>query len=152
MAFLGDTGQGALFTMVGLSLVSRVKSIQLPEFTQEKIDATSLNTSGFMQYIAGDVIDPGEMTLELIFDPEDDLTPLTVMGGCGEEVEVEFPKSPCRDTTIGVNAATLAGTAIITSVAFPNLAVNELMMVTLTVAFDGGTGPTYTPEQVPPPA
>lgn len=144
MAYLGDTGQGALFTMVGLSLQSRVKSIQLPEFTQEKIDATSLNSSGFMEYIAGDVVDPGEMTLELIFDPQDDVNALSLMGGCGEEAEVEFPRSPCR--TGATTSATLMGTAFITNIAMPNLAVNELMMVTLTIAFDGGTGPTYTQE------
>jgi len=145
MAYLGDTGQGALFTMAALSLQSRVKSIQLPEFAQEKIDATSLLTNGFMEYISGDVVDPGEITLELIFDPQDDFDALTRMGGCGEALEIEFPKSPCR--TGATTAATLAGTGFVINMAMPNLAINELMIITLTIAFDGETGPTYVAEQ-----
>ena len=143
MAYLGDTGQGATLTMVGLNLVSRVKTMQLPEFTTEKIDATGLGTTGFMQYVSGDVVDPGEISVELIFDPTDDITAL--QGGCGESVTITFPMSPCR--TGSVSAATLIGTGFITNVQFPNLAINELMMVTLTIAFDGGTGPAYTEEQ-----
>lgn len=143
--YLGDTGQGALFTMTGLNLVSRVKSIKLPEFVQEKLDATSLNTSGFMEYVAGDTIDPGEITLELIFDPLDDIGQ-PIMGGCGEEVEITFPRSPCRESGVSTNAAQMIGTGFVTNVDWPNLAINELMIATVTIAFDGGTGPAYIAE------
>ena len=143
MAYLGDTGQGATLVMTGLSLVSRVKSMQMPEWAMEKLDATGLGTSGFMEYVAGDVIDPGECTVELIFDPLDNID--SIMGDCGETCTIELPTSLCRETP-SPNAATLAGTAIITNVQFPNLAINELMIVTLTIAFDGGTGPVWTNE------
>ena len=141
MAFIGDTGQG---TTVDLSITGAIgvcyRSIQLPTWVQEKIDASCLSTIGFMRYIPADVTDPGELTLEAIFDPTDDLP----VFGQVEDITITLPVG-----TAGNTAATITGSGFITSDQLPSLALNELMMLTLTFAFDGDTGPLFTPEVTP---
>ncbi len=42
-----------------------------PDWSIEKIDASTLDNVGFMKYISGGLADPGELVMEMIFDPQD---------------------------------------------------------------------------------
>lgn len=138
MAYLGDTGQGATLTLDTTGAVGCVRSLQLPEWVMEKIEANCLETVGFGKYVPGDLTDPGEIVAEAVFDAS--LTPPDP--GEVQTVTVEFPIGDSANTT----AATLSGTGFITTTALPNMAINELMTLTITIAFDGDTGPAYTAE------
>ena len=137
--YLGDTGQGALLTLEDTGIIGCVRSMQLPEWVMEKIDASCLDTTGFMKYIPGDLVDPGEIVAEIIFDAT---VPVPVPDGVVETVTVEFPLGRAVNTT----KAKLTGSAFITISGLPNMAINELMVLNITIAFDGGTGPIFTPE------
>ena len=104
----------------------------------EKIDASCLETVGFMRYIPGDLTDPGELQVEAIFDAEVGVP----VNGVVETITVTFPISNPDNAA----AATLSGTGFIMVTTLPNMAINELMVLGLTIAFDGYTGPVFTAE------
>ena len=142
MAYLGDTGQGAVVKFIG-NTIAMVRSMTLPDWVVDKIDASTLSSTGFMKYVPGDLADPGELQIELVFDPTEDLLALA---GCGETILVEWPINPCRDLTPNLQNATLSGTGYVSTISYGNLALNELNTMTITFTYDGGTGPVFTPE------
>lgn len=138
MAYLGDTGQGAALTLGTTGAVGAVRSIKMPTWAMEKIDASDLTTTSFRKYVPGDLTDPGDITVEVIFNATIAIpTPGTV-----ETVTLTLPIGQSANA----DAGDLSGTAFITSVDMPNLAINELMTMTLVVSFDGDTGPTWDTE------
>jgi len=138
MAYVGDTGQGGTLTLETTGAVGCIRNMQLPEWVMEKIEANCLETVGFGRYVPGDLTDPGDIVAEAVFDA----SLVIPTGGVVETVTVQLPIGDPANT---VNA-TLAGTAFISSSQLPNMATNELMVLGLTISFDGDTGPTYTPE------
>ena len=140
MAYVGDTGVGATITLDTTGEIGCVRTMQLPDWAMEKIDATCLDSSGFIRYIPGDLTDPGDVTVEAIFAATNDIpTP-----GIVEDITITFPVGVAGNT-----AATLTGSGFISSVTMPSMAVNELMALSLTISFDGDTGPTFAPEVTP---
>ena len=108
MAYQGMTGQGTTAVLTNGAIVGCVRSLTLPELTQDKIDASCLDTTGFMKYIAGDLTDPGECQMEIIFDPTFDFTGLV---GAADVLTITFPLG----TSTNTQPATLSGTGFITS-------------------------------------
>lgn len=141
MAYQGMTGQGTTAVLTNGAIVGCVRSLTLPELTQDKIDASCLDTTGFMRYISGDLTDPGEVQMEIIFDPSFDFTGLV---GATDTLTITFPIGVDTNTT----NATLAGTGFVTSYSLPDLSTNNLAVVNVTFAFDGDTGPAFSPEAV----
>jgi len=139
MAYQGMTGQGTTAVLTNGAIVGCVRSLTLPELTQDKIDASCLDTTGFMKYIAGDLTDPGECQMEIIFDPSFDFTGLV---GATDTLTITFPIGDPANAT----NATLAGTGFITSYSLPDLSTGNLAVVSVTFGFDGDTGPAFTPE------
>lgn len=141
MSCKGDTGQGATLGLSVTEAVGRIRSMQLPEWAMEKIDMSALDSVDWRCYTPGDITDPGDLTAEAIFDTE--LTPPTP--GTIEDATVTFPLQ------IDTNAipATLIGSGFITNTGLPNMAIGELMVQSITFAYDGNvTPPTYTPEAI----
>lgn len=138
---MADTGLGATLAATTQGSVARVRRLTLPEWMREKLDKSVLATTGFIEYHPGDLDDPGEVVAEIVFDATaDDFT--TVENGEVDTFTVTFPIHTSGNTT----AATLAGTGFATGQKLPDLAINELQVATLTIAYDGGTGPTFTGE------
>ena len=140
MAYKGMTGQGATAVLGTTGAVGCVRSIQLPEWTQEKIDSSCLDTTGFKTYIPGDLTDPGQVQLVAVFDPS------IAIPSCGvvETLTITFPiGDPANSTN-----ATLVGTGFIMSVQNPNMQIDNLLELTITFCYDGDSAspPTYTPE------
>lgn len=140
MAYVGDTGQGATISFSTTSDVGCVRSMDLPDWTMEKVDATCLDTTDFGRFVAGDLTDPGEITLTAVFDA----TNAIPADGVVETVTVTFPIGTSGNTT----NATLVGSGFISRRKLPTLETNQLMELELTFAFDGDTltPPTYTAE------
>jgi hypothetical protein len=129
-----DTGLGATVTFSGLS--APVVSIDMGDQTIEMLDSSHLGTTSFVEKVVGDLIDAGTITIETLFDTPD--TPLTT--GTLQTLTVTWPQRGGESA-----AATLVGTAAVTSQSFPSLVRNEVQKATITFEFDGQTGPAYTP-------
>lgn len=149
MTYQGMTGQGTTAVLTAGAIVGCVRSLTLPEITMEKIDASCLATQGFTKYIPGDLSDPGECQMEIIFDPTFDFfenpgDPLDIDGVVGniDTLTITFPIGDPTNTT----NATLSGTGFITNYSLPDLSSGTLAVVNVTFAFDGDTGPAFTPE------
>lgn len=149
MPYQGMTGQGTTAVLTSGAIVGCVRSLTLPEMTQDKIDASCLATVGFMKYIPGDLTDPGECQMEIIFDPSFDFssTPgdtedVDGLVGNVDTLTITFPIGDPANTS----NATLSGTGFITNYNLPDLSTNTLAVVNVTFCFDGDTGPTFTPE------
>jgi len=133
------TGQGTTAVLTTNAITGCVRSLTLPELTQDKIDASCLDTTGFMKYIPGDLTDPGECQLEIIFDPTFDFDAIV---GVVDTLTISVAISDPTNTT----NATLIGTGFITNYSLPDLSTNNLAVVNVTFAFDGDTGPAFTVE------
>lgn len=144
MSIVGTTGQGTTAVLTNAGIVGCVRGITLPAWTQDKIDASCLDTVGFMRYIASDLTDPGDCELEIIFDPSFDFTGLV---GVDDTLTVTFAISgeSAPDTPNTTNAV-LTGSGFISNYNLPDLALSTLAVVNVTFSFDGEEGPTFTPE------
>jgi hypothetical protein len=133
---LADTGNGAtvVFTTSALSL--KIRRIEFPEERLERILASHLGTTVYNEYIPADLTEPPEMTFEFIWDTFDTIPTL---GGVPETVTITWPLRAGETTP-----ANRAGTAYVAAYKFPDLANGEIQVGRMVVAYDGGTGPTYT--------
>lgn len=145
MAYVGMTGQGATVNLSSTGAIGCIRSINLPEWTQEKIDASCLNTTGFKRFIAGDLTDPGQVEMTAVFDPVNGL-PDPSSGGMGqhETITITFPIGDPANAT----NATLVGSGFLMSVSQPSMEVDSLLEISFTFCFDGDedSPPTFTPE------
>ena len=138
MASTAITGQGATISLSG-GATGCVRSIKLPEWSQEKIDASCLSTTDWKKFIAGDLVDPGQIEVTAVFLPDD--VP-TKPDKVPQDVTVTFPLS-----SGGTSAGSLTGSGFIMSTSGPNFEMDTLAEVSFTFCFDGdGTPPTYTAE------
>ena len=138
-AITGNTG-AIVFGTSGFTAKYRI----LGEVEQErpKLNESALDTADYEEYIPGDLAEPGELQIEFYFNPQD--TPPDVLAAA-ETVTLTLPLK-----TTGNTAATLAGTGFITKRTIaPNLQNNEVAIGKATIAWDGGTGPTFTAEASP---
>ena len=85
--------------------------------------------------MVGDLIEPGEVTFTIQFVPT---TAPPVVGSTGTLTLTDAVAS--GDST----ACNWSGTAIITEVNHGSRVKNQLNTMTVTVKWDGGTGPTFT--------
>lgn len=127
-----DTGQGATITFGTSAFSVNMKSIGGTEQSREKLEDTHLGSSDFKEYIADDLVDPGEFTIEYfwslastaIFPP---------ISSAAETITVTMP-----------TGETLTGTGFMTRAKGPDMRIGEIMMGEATIAWDGKTGPTYS--------
>ena len=132
----GTTGQTTTVAFATLGSVGCLRSITLPEWSMESIDASCLSDSGFMKKIAGDLVDAGEVSMTILFELTDDLEQY-IPDGAQDTITITFPNA---GTTSGI----LSGTGFVTSATAPDMAINQLLEQTITFTFDGETGPAYT--------
>lgn len=132
------TGLGATITLSVSGVIGNVVSISAWASTLEKLDISTLATTGFKKYRKGDLAEPGELTLRVQFDTKDDLPTL----GTAETATVAFPKQVVGSAAKG----SLAGTGFLTQIGTPEMTINKVSEVEVKFAFDGVTGPAYTKE------
>ncbi len=131
-----DTGHGATITFGTSGFTADFRVIGEHQEAGGKIDITHLGSGDTNQYLPQDTIDPGEIELELIFDSAATLPPLHTP----ETITITLP-TPDGLTT----PATLIGTGFGIDRTKPAAKTNELSMAKYKIAFDGLTGPDWTP-------
>ena len=122
----GSTGQGSTVTLG--SAIGCVRSVTLPTFSMDSIDASCLSDTGFMKKISADLSDAGEVQI------------VAAYGGASQEL------TGTQETitiTFG-DGGSLSGTGFISAVDHGSLETGGLMETTTTFTFDGDTGPAYT--------
>lgn len=134
----GDTGNGATITFGTTSFAVLLKKINGWEETIEKLDVSSLSSTGRKRYISSDLFEPPEITYDFYWDTTKDKP---TIGGAPETITVTFP---VRTNGGEATGATYAGTGFIKSIKWPDLENGVVQVGSLTVAYDGTTGPTWT--------
>lgn len=129
------TGHGATVVFGTSSYTLAVTSITPPPWEIPVLDKSTLATTSFREKIPGDLVEPGQMTIEILFKRNNYITP----GGTPETVTLTWPNE-------SVTAASLAGTAFVASFTPGALVTDELQAGSLVVQYDGGTGPAFTAE------
>lgn len=147
---LADTGNGGSVTATGVAAADgtadadvqtffdemKVRRIEFPEETLERIDASHLGTQTYREYIPADLTDPPQLNLTVLYDTFHKLpTPGMIM----TNFLVTYPLRSGELT-----AATYGGSAYVGAITRAPLANGELMEVQLRIDFDGGTGPALT--------
>lgn len=145
----GRTGQGCTVTLSNAAFNACVRSITLPNWTQEKIDITCIEDKGYAKYIPGDLTDPGECTVTMLWAPSDDVgddaadaTPGDIIVGANDTLTITFPTYATENG--GGGGGSLSGSGFISSLDLPDLSVNQLLEYSFTFCFDGFTGPVWT--------
>ena len=139
MAFVPTTGSTGTVAF-GTSALTLVVT-EIGEYTKsrELLDASALNTTGAKEFYPA-VLDDVSTPINVVvwFNPGVNLASC----GTGETITLTYPKSGT-----GNNAATLAGTGVITSEGTAAMRVGALMAKTMQFRFDGlATNPAFTAE------
>ena len=100
-----DIGTGVAIVFGTSGFTAHVMAVNGQAATRESINSSHHGTATWHTFIPGDLSDPGELSMEINFDP-DDQPPIN---GAAETVTITFPL-PAGGTT----AATLASSAFVT--------------------------------------
>lgn len=140
MALVGDTGNGATFTLTTQTAATSLKvdQIQIGEITLDMLDVSTLSTSDFQEMIASDLKATPELTISFNFNAA--ATAVTVTG-LVDTATITFPVVSTQTTTTG---ATFTGTGVVTSFKLPDLQNGQVQKGQIKVKFDGDSGPTFT--------
>lgn len=135
-----DTGQGATVSLSVSNFSACFTELDMAEQTIPAVNMSCLDTVGFEQYMPGDLIEPGTITIPFFVDPE--TVPPVI--GVKDTITITAPASETGNT-----AGTWAGTGFLTAYKPNQFIKNEMQTGSLTWQWDGVTGPTYTPETQP---
>ena len=139
MATTGGPGQGLTLSLSVDATLSRLRSIQLPEWSTEPVDFTGLSDLEWFQYLAASLKDGGIFNAELYMNTEIVVPTVRVV----QEATITFAKQ----TPASANGAVLTGSGFIVGVGFPFASVGEPMIQPVTFKYDGiDTKPTFVPE------
>lgn len=127
----GQTGQGTTVVFTTNGAVGCVRSVSLPEFSMEVIDASCLADTAFMKKIAGDLVDAGEVQITAVFEENDDWY---LPDGVSDTITITLP-----------DGGVFSASGYITSNTLPSAEINTLLEQSITFTPDGITGPTFVP-------
>jgi hypothetical protein len=133
-----DTGHGTTITFGTSSRSLNILLVDPGERSRPAIDITHLGSTN-PAYMAGDLEEPGEISLTFQFDPAG-TAGWYATSTTAETVTITWPVAPG-----GTTAATYAGSGLVTRVKFPPLQTNQVQTGEMTVKWSGGTAPVFTP-------
>lgn len=132
-----DTGNGTTVACsAGITRTIRARSITPGRFQIDALDCSDLSTTGMRKTVASDLFDAPELEVEEIFDSFYAWPALGISLGT---VTVTLPLR-----TGELTPATYAGTAYLMGITPPRFVNGELQVWTLTIKWDGATGPVFT--------
>ena len=140
MALVGDTGNGATFTLTTQTAIStyKIDRIQIGALSYDMLDVSSLSTSGHEERIISDLEKGGDITIG--FRHAVNATAVTATGSV-DTATVTFPIASAQTTTTG---ATYVASGYVTSRKLPDLQNGVVQEGEIVFSVDGDTGPTYT--------
>lgn len=141
MAIEGFHAQGTTVTLTAGGAVGCVRSVSLPEFSIESIDASCLNDSmgSFMKKLSGGLVDAGEVQVTFV-----SVGVPTIPDGDQDTITIVVPATAGSNDNGTHSGYTLTGTGFVSSSSGGSLEINGLMEHSLTFVFDGDTGPTVS--------
>jgi hypothetical protein len=141
MAIEGYHAQGTTVTLTTGGAVGCVRSVSLPEFSLEAIDASCLEDAvgGFMKKLSGGLIDAGEVQVTYV-----SVGAPKVPDGSQDTLTIVVPAIVAASSNGTQAGYTISGTGFISSTSGGSLEINGLMENSLTFVFDGETGPTVS--------
>jgi hypothetical protein len=141
MAVEGYHAQGTTVTLTTGGAVGCVRSVSLPEFSLEAIDASCLEDAagGFMKKLSGGLIDAGEVQVTYVSVGAPD-----VPDGSQDTLTIVVPAVAAASSNGTQGGYTITGTGFISSASGGSLEINGLMENSFTFVFDGDTGPTIS--------
>lgn len=134
MAINVATGNGATVTFSGFA--GNVTTIGGAEMEVEAIETSHLGSTGFREYIPGTLKEGGELEVEFIF------TGTMPTLGDVQTLTVSYPQTNSASSS----GATLAGSAFVQNVSYPEATNGEALAGTINFKFDGDTDPVFTAE------
>ena len=123
---MADLGTGATLAISTATWAASIQSISWSGITRESVATSHLETTGGRTFIPGDLYDPGDLELEVQYDP-DDRPPFS---GVAETWTITYPLAAGSAT-----AATHAATGFVTSFTPGQAEVDTLMVSSITVKF-----------------
>lgn len=123
-----QVGTGATLTFGTSTWTGDLTSISWGGISRPSLDTTHLGTTDARTFIPGDLFDPGELTVEFLFDTDSE-PPYTASP---ETITLTFPDS---DAASGAGA-TAAASGFITSFEVNN-PLEEVITATMTIKFTG---------------
>lgn len=114
-------------TVSGMGLTTLVRSVSGPTDTIGMFETTDLSTTEYKTFKKNCVGEPGKLTVEVFW------TGAAITLGATGTFTLTYP-----------SAGNYSGTAIITSVKYPDANANEPLVGSYEISFDGYTGPAFT--------
>ena len=139
MSNTGGVGQGGTVSLSGDTTLSRVRSIQLPEWVTAEVDFTGLDELDWFQFLPANLKD-GQTCVVVMFHNSEIAIPTIRLV---QTITLTLPKQ----TPGSSSGAVVSGSGFITSLQLPGMVTGDPMMQLFTFRFDNvGTPPSYTPE------
>lgn len=123
-----DIGDGATIAFGTSSFTGSWKTLQHTGVTRVSVETTHLGTTSWKTFMPGDLVDPGEISGTLSYDP--DAQP--PYSGAAETITLSFPV-PSGQT----NAATMAASGFVTNFDEPTLENDSEMIANVTIKLSG---------------
>ena len=133
----GITGQGTTVALTAGGSVACIRSLTLPTWSMDAIDASCLSDTGFMKKIAADLVDGGNVQCTVVFEASDG----PIAPSPTDPNDILTVTLPSAGTSSGV----LSGTGFVSECTLPSMEIGGLLEQSFTFTFDGIDGPTYTP-------
>lgn len=127
-----STGITLVFGTSGFS--AEITSITLDPQEVEPVDVSHMGTTGFREYIFTKLTDPGGISFDMHYDPDEDLPTL----GTAETITLTF-----ATPSGGLTGANISGTGAMISHS-AEAPLEGVMTASAVIKFDGKTGPTVT--------
>jgi hypothetical protein len=140
MSLVGDTGNGATFTLATQTAASalKIEKITIGELALDMLDVSVLGTVAIQERVCSDLAKPGDITVDVVFSQAATAINITNLV---DTATITFPVGPGQTTTTG---ATYVATGYVTKVKLPDLQNGTVMKGQIVFSPDGNTGPTYT--------
>lgn len=139
MSCSGGVGQGVTLGLSIDTVIGRVRNVQMPEWLAEAVDFSALDNVDWMCFLPGSLADPGQFVAEVYFDT-------TIAIPTVNLIQVATFTFPIQNSSNGTKA-TLTGSGFVTGLGFPNAAIAEPLIQTITFKYDGnGTVPAFSLE------
>lgn len=122
---MADVGTGATVTFGTNTFAGQITAATPSGITRESFDTSHLGTTGGRTFMPGDLYDPGELELAVLYNPS--VRPSFTTGA--ETITIVYPN--------GTNTASLAASGFVTGFVPGNLTLEGLQEATVTVKFSG---------------
>ncbi len=139
---MAGTGNGATVSLSVSTVSTCITSVELPNFAVEDLETSCLDTTNYKTFQASDLTDPGEITVNFLFNQDTDTL---LARGVAEVITITWPIHTSGNTT----NATFVADGYIREVQLPTLQNGELQEASFVFKLNGeDTEPAFTPEAI----